>query len=297
MEKLATELATLNARATLLESKRVEAQNALDSAVESRQRFLLEGDIDDEKVAAKLQTQVDGTASTLAGYDRAITALVASVAEVEDKLTIERMAADCKAASETLFVQVDVLEKRFALWLSATRDLAAAAAAVGPVSFETDQVGAYLRDIVGQVETALSITIPHLRTSVLAIRDGHLPIPRAPEVNVPEPMTPAPPLTLVFSLHALQFTDHNGALQRVGKWNDVELPAEAAERALRNGKAAPVSDPRRGQLRGYGGGHPQPHWCFDLDREPAPESNAEPELHPAFTVVDRGPGFKIQIAR
>jgi len=181
MQKIETELAALQARAKLLDAKRAAAQAALDAATAARQEMLLAGDLDDAKLAARLQAAVDTAASALAGFDTAITALAASIAEAEAKLAAERLAADRKAASEALATQTDAIERKLVPWLAATRDLAAAASAVGGVHFEADQIGAYLRNAAGEIEAAIAVSVNNLRASVTAIRDGHHPIPREQE--------------------------------------------------------------------------------------------------------------------
>jgi hypothetical protein len=189
MQKLEAELAALKARAKLLDTKRTAVQNALDSALAARQAHMLDGDLDDTKTGARLQAAVDSTASVLAGFDTSITAQAALIADTEAKLAAERLAADRQAASEALATQTDAIEKQLAPWLARTRDLAAAAALVGPVSFETDQVGAYLRNAASEIELALAVSISNLRGSVAAILAGHQPIPRA---SVATTRTPPP---------------------------------------------------------------------------------------------------------
>jgi hypothetical protein len=51
-------------------------------------------------------------------------------------------------------------------------------------------------------------------------------------------------------------------------------------------------------------GHPEEHWCKNLDAEPedavTSEENghrSEPVQHTAFTVVDRGPAITLRVAR
>ena len=58
MEKLEAVLAGLQKRAALLADKKVSAQATLDAAMTARQSHMLEGNLDDEKSAAKLQGAV-----------------------------------------------------------------------------------------------------------------------------------------------------------------------------------------------------------------------------------------------
>jgi hypothetical protein len=187
MQKIETELAALNARSKLLTGKRAAAQSALDSAVEARQKALLTGDLDDTKGALALQTKVDTATSALAGFDTAITAQAALIAEAEAKLASERQVADRKAASDTLAAQAALVEKLLGPWLESSRDLASALDAIH-WRFESAQMGAFIRNAAGEVENAHAMTSADLQHSIKAIRDGGQDIPAAPAVIV----APAP---------------------------------------------------------------------------------------------------------
>ena len=182
MQKLEAELAALASRAALLEGKRVAAQGTLDIALEARQKLLLTGDIEDNKAALASQTKVESAGSALAGFDVAITSLASSIAETEVKLEIERLSVARKAASERLAAQTDSIERQIAPWLAATRGLSAATAEVAHISFEVGQISAYLRNVAGEVETAVTVQSGNLRTSVAGILAGHQPIPRTQPV-------------------------------------------------------------------------------------------------------------------
>src|SRR5580692_9344214 len=90
MQKIQSELAALNARSKLLTGKRAAAQSTLDSAVEARQKALLTGDLDDTKATLALQTKVDTSTSALTGFDAAITAQDALIADTEARLATEQ---------------------------------------------------------------------------------------------------------------------------------------------------------------------------------------------------------------
>jgi hypothetical protein len=298
MQKLEAELSALTARAALLTAKRTTAQGAFDSAVAARDVHMLQGNLDDEKIGTKLQAAVDSAASALAGFDNVIAAQAALIVDAEEKLAVERMAVERKAASESLAANVDTIEKQLGPWLAMTRDLAADTTAVGHVSFETDQIGAYLRNAAGEVELATAMAIRDLRASVAAIVAGHQPIPRVPQVDVPAPAPSKPVTVRLFALKAVSWIDTDGRQRRAGKWNDVDLPEKAAAFALRNGVCVELTDPRRKQLHGQSPGHPDPHWCIDLDNEAGADENTDtpraPVLHSAFEVVDRGPTYTLK---
>jgi hypothetical protein len=153
-----------------------------------------------------------------------------------------------------------------------------------------------------QVPDAVVVIAGMLRAHAASVLGGHAPASiLPPEVIAPIPAPEAEKLTQVFLLNAVSYTDHAGNLQRVGKWLDHELPTHCADRALRLKLATQMDDPRRNQLKGYGGGHPEKSWCVNLDSEPVAgtESGKPNQQEPAsqFTPVDRGPGFTLQIAR
>jgi hypothetical protein len=188
MQKIEAELAALKSRATLLNSKRTTAQAVLDTAVEARQRRLLSGDLEDGKTALALQAKVDTATNALAGFDAAITAQAALIAEAEAKLAAERLDADRKAASDELAAQVSVVDELLGPWLESSRDLAGALEAIH-WRFESTQMAAFVRNAAGEVENAAAMTAGDLKHSIKALRDGGQAVPRVPNaVVVPAPV-------------------------------------------------------------------------------------------------------------
>lgn len=193
MQKIQSELAALNARNELLIGKRSAAQSTLDLAVDARQKMLLTGDIEDHKAALALQAKVDSATSALAGFDAAITAQGALITNAEAKLAAERQDADRKAASDLLAAQVAVVDQLLGPWVKASRDLATALDAIH-WRFESAQIGAFVRNAAGEVESAAAMTADDLRNSIRAIRNGGQEIPRAPAgVVAPAASIAAPP--------------------------------------------------------------------------------------------------------
>jgi hypothetical protein len=299
MEKLEIILAALRKRAALLADKKVAAQTALDAAVAARQAMLIDGDLGDDKLAAKLQSSVDTAQSSVLGIIDAITALQFQLSDAEAQLATEQDLGKREAASEEIAKNVAEVERLIGPWLAASRQIAAAFARVDHV-VEAGQIGGFISGCAGEAEVAAEIVLVELRDLPKLVAAGDRPMPHhRPEAVLPVAVV-RPALTQLFSLHAIQWTDEHGMLRRLGKWHDVELPQEAAERALRLGFCAPMSDPRRKNLVGQGHGHPDPHWCKDLDNEPTPDADVhQPEAiqHSAFEKPVIGEARILKIAR
>lgn len=159
--------------------------------------MLLTGDIEDTKAALALQAKEDTATSALAGFDTAILAQAAFIADAEAKLAVERLDADRKAASDLLAAQVAVVDKLLGPWVKASRDLASALEAID-WRFESTQMGAFIRNAAGEIENAAAMTAGDLHHSIHAIRDGGQAIPRAPATTV----VPAPPVTVTEAVPA-----------------------------------------------------------------------------------------------
>jgi hypothetical protein len=194
-----------------------------------------------------------------------------------------------------------MIEQQLAPWLEATRSLAAAFEAIH-WRHECQQISGYLRNCASEVENATKLASPEWHTAVTHVRDGNLPLPRDLETFVP-PTVVKPELVQLFALFALEWTDADGMLRQSAKWLDVELPPETAAHALRLKLCAPMSDPRRQQLRGQGSGRPpEPNWLNNIDNETGPNiatpsAALDPIRHAAFTPIDRGKGFTLKVAR
>jgi len=331
MEKFEAVVLALRKRGELLGVKRAAAQAAFDSAVAARQDMLISGDLDDQKLASKMQGAVDSSASTLSGIIDAITALSSQMNTTEQQLAEATLTNARQVASEKLAMQIATINKLLPQWLASSRDLAAAMEAVG-WRFETAQQGTFIRNAASEIETASAFTAADLHASVAQILAGLLDqaIPPDRVETVPPLVEPLPEaLTQLFSLHALQWHDASGKLHRSAKWTDVWLPEKAAAFALKSGLAVPPHDPRCAKFRGQSPGHPADHWCNDVDTGTGPDILLQPQAAcrersnesdmkgaclrcgskqgevcpmpleppaPQFTVGDRGDGFQLKIA-
>jgi hypothetical protein len=298
MQKFESVVATLKTRGALLSTKRVTAQAAFDSAITARQEMLISGDIDDQKLALKLQSAVDSAASTLGGIDDAISALRVQIESAEQQLAAERQRVERLAASEQIASDVAAVERQIEPWLRTTRDLAASMAALDHV-FEVGQIGHYLSNGASEVEVAVAVTLPQLHALVTAVANGDAPIPHRPEPVVPVAEVPAAPTQIVFCLRSVKWRDENGVQCVAGKFTDAYLPPETVVRALRSGACVEISDPLRKQHHGWSTEHPRANLAFDLDADPAMQASTPvaPELHSTFQPVDRGPAFTLRVAK
>ena len=236
MQKFESVVATLKKRGALLSTKRVAAQAAVDSAITARQEMLISGDIDDQKLALKLQSAVDSAASTLGGIDDAISALRVQIESAEQQLAAERERVERIAASEQIAANVDAIDKLLGPWLAASRDLAAAMEMLH-WRFESMQMAGFIRRCASEIEAASAFTSADLQNAVASIRDGTMAIPSDHVEIEPEPEPEPERLEQVFSLHATTWVDSEGQRRRAPKWSDIELPPATAARALAGGIA------------------------------------------------------------
>jgi hypothetical protein len=109
-----------------------------------------------------------------------------------------------------------------------------------------------------------------------------------------------PVVRRLFTLRAVSWRESD-LLRVAQRYTDVDLPAAAAERAIKARACTEMNDPMRNiKTHNQWPGHPDPASCFSLDDD-MPITNAavdehEPVRHTAFEVVDRGAPFTLRIA-
>jgi hypothetical protein len=268
VQNLEPELDTLRQRAEALDVKRCAADAELTSATEARQRHLVEGDLDDAKTAQLLQDEVNVAASQVVALEDAITVVQAQIADIEQKLDAERIAAERKTASEKLAHDLDAVEKALPNCLEAGRRFAAALGELHH-NFEATQMATFLASALSQVEIASASAVTELRGTVRGIADGTMPIPAAKPVPAPVVATALPlPTRALFAMHDLRWLDDDGRRRVSGQFEDVVLPIRLADKALRFGACVPLTDDRRKKNKdAHGGRHPDPAspHIWDLD--------------------------------
>lgn len=291
MQKLETAVSSFTKRSDRLVAKRIAAHNELEKAINARQQALVSGDLDD--ALDKLQGAVNNAESALKGIDDALALIDREKGEAERQLAAERDRAERAKVSAEINGVVKGIAARVEPTLSAMREIADHLMQLDHVSFEMGQLGRYLAGVAGEAEIALDFVMSDVRRSMTAVKDGSAAIPRRPAPAEPVG-APQPPTMTVFMLRSVHYRDHNGRKRFGGQWEDAIMPAATAQRALANGIAVPVTDPRRAQLRGTRGGdfNPQAADVVDLDaveKPSAPKTGpTDPILREAgFTVIDR----------
>jgi hypothetical protein len=262
-------LAALTARRTLLSTKLAKAQAALTTALDARQRFLLDGDVENETVAAGHQNKIADAQASVSGFEAALSTLSASIAEVEAGIENDKLLAARKAASEALATDAKAVENKIEAWLTSSRAMAAVFDKLTPYSFEGGAVARYLSECASQIEIATPSVLGDVAATVANILSGAVPLPVAPQVPIAViKVAPLPPTTkLVFTLVAVKFLDENAHQRKCASFIDCEMPLAIARRAIELKAACEIADARRRQ---YGGKvevnrHPPLHLCVDLD--------------------------------
>ena len=110
--KKQTPLESLRSRSDKLESRRAQAQIALDETKTRRQQHLLEADLDqDEKTIARLENDVVTATSRLAGLVDALAVLHGQIVDAEAKLQAEAEQTARSESAARLTEQVIAFEK------------------------------------------------------------------------------------------------------------------------------------------------------------------------------------------
>jgi len=303
MQKTEAELATLTARRDRNESKRAAAKTELEAAERARLALLTESDADDAKSEAKAQLRVDVARSTLDGFEAALASLNAQIAVAERKLAAERDQAERKSVADKIEANIVAAEKNLDA-IGMLRLFGEAFGELRVLSYDARQIEEMVKEVARQLELAASAAIGDARSQARQIRDGAM---RVPDLR-PEPIPALPPAPeqkeRVFATKPLRWTGRDGQLCVAPSRFDVDLPPEAARRAVELGAALSVTDDRVKQLRGSKPFlQPLSKTCVNLD---AGAEAANPEEHEekasgihstAFEPLDRGGPYTVTIPR
>jgi hypothetical protein len=289
----------LRSRAAELSKKLKTADAAHTAALAARQKHFVSGDIADDKVTGKLQSDVDGCASLLTGLRVAFDGLDSDIEALEAKIAAEEQAIACANAADKLATQVASIETVLPNWLEQCRELSSALSVIGHWHFDAGAMARFVENAKNEIEMAAAVTVTELKTMPAAIRDGRQPIPRDEGQAAPLPVPkPAPQTQTVFLLRSVKFRNYEGVTRYGLQFEDCSLPLEAAQRALGCGAAASLTDPRRRQLLGARGGmHVDPNTPDLLDLDKMDDSSEHVArvgldqvlLDADFHVIDRGP--------
>ena len=124
MQKFGESIGLLKTKMSRLESQREAAKLSLQKAMAALQAHLLDGDDSDEKTTGNLQAKVDSGRSLVASLNTAIETQADRVVQAERELADEETKKQRTAAADTIYADVEHIEKQLAPWLAATRTLA-----------------------------------------------------------------------------------------------------------------------------------------------------------------------------
>jgi hypothetical protein len=131
---------------------------------------------------------------------------------------------------------------------TALRDLTAVLDRGGQISPDCQAVSGlfcqFEHDVDQLLETAVVASEIYAKSVAGRTARATLPRPAPTPAAVSKPTT-----TGVLLLHASQWTDHSGVIQRAAAYWDVELPPTVAQRALTAGVVIGSNDPRAAQKR------------------------------------------------
>jgi hypothetical protein len=282
MQKFGESIGLLKTKMSRLESQREAAKLSLQKAMSALQAHLLDGDDSDEKTTGNLQAKVDSGRSLVASLNTAIETQADRVVQAERELADEETKKQRTAAADTIYADVEHIEKQLAPWLAATRTLAGDLRKYAGFRVEASGISEFLANAANEAELALSVSIPDLRGAALAVLEGRERAPSKPGVVV-KLVAPPPTTMRLFLTQNLGFFDEQGGQHPLASMNDHEIPLAMVARARALGAAWDLDSPQRKQHGGSKTSAP-PAWahCKILNENPKAKSNVEPILHSAF---------------
>ena len=239
-----------------LRARLLDAEGAISAAASAAKTLALDAadDATLDIAEGRLRIAQDRATTLIAALDQSnakIATMESEFANAMDQKTRRETAVETNA----IMTEVQAIGHEA---ITAIAKLATIAERAGAFIPEARGLHAYCVSSAVQIPDAITLIATLLGNYADAVIAGTAPATlRKPDVVLPIKAEPQPLLTQVFLLHAVKWIDHTGIQRQSGKWVDVELPEETAARALRLGICAPMSDPRRKQLLGTGGGrHP-----------------------------------------
>ena len=224
MTQIGEALGLLKTKLSRLTNQRNSAESELERAKSNLQAHLL-SDSEDQKIMAALQAKIDSSFSLLGSLNAAIGTQAERIADAERQKADEQNQAARKAASEAIAADVAKIESQIAPWLASTRKLAADLDKYGSFRFEAGGIAKYLANAAVEIELALSVSIPDLKSGVIAVLEGRERIPEQPAtVTKLAAPAPAPTTRRLFLTHSLAWYDAEGGRHRAPAMHDADLP-------------------------------------------------------------------------
>jgi len=231
---------------------------------------------------ATLSDALMKTESTIADLER-------EIAQVVD----QRCRAETAAAVNALVEKWGTVRSAFNAVINEIVDLARESAAI---TLDAHPLKVFVEAVQAQVPPETEFVASVLQGHAKAVLNGAAPasLPKPPE-PAPVVVVEQPPQTrTVFATHSLKWTE-NGRQRTALAFEDVTLPLELAEKALRIGACVPQSHDMRKTHKGARGGYqpdPDAIGVVDLDAvteySGARHQNFDPVAQANITVIDRG---------
>jgi hypothetical protein len=297
--KKSTDLDALRQRAEKLALRHATATSDLQEALDRRQRFHLEGDIDDTRSVEKLENAVVAARSRVDGLTDAIGALQTQISEREYQLKVEHDAAARKVAAEKLTDQLAAFEQALTPMLTAMRLFADSCEPLSALSFEAAQMMEYIAKVASEVEVACAFVAPDMRLQVEMVASGERQAPREKTAEIIELQPVVEQVTatsqgeetvVVFATAPIKWRDRGGNIHHASRFSDAEIPRRLHARATQKNVVTTLDDPRRRELKGsLGGFMPDAAHIVDLDSEKLPLVGT-----PVLTPLPVGEPYEIQ---
>jgi hypothetical protein len=269
-----------------LTAKLAETEGVIAERRRAAKALALSGANDPELDKAELairsaQDRAANYSDALAEVSQDLAALEQTQIENSDRKLRTETASEIAAMATNL----ENAAAKFDTAVAALSDVAGRAALFIPDALGLEAFAVSSRQ---QVPPAVELVAAVMRNHAAAVLSGSA----AATLRKAEPVTAPPPkipLTRVFLLRHVAWTDVDGNLQNSPAFFDRDLPPELAERAINMGAATILSDPRRRELNGTRPLREPPlASCvrLDADASAANEQTSQPEARIMHSVVD-----------
>jgi hypothetical protein len=282
MKQVGEALGLLKTKMARLEGQREAAKSALQKAKAALQTHLLDGDDSDEKTTANLQSKVDSAFSLLGSLNAAIETQADRVVQAEREMADEQTKKERTAASDMISADVERIECQVKPTLTAMRALATDLAKYASFRVEASGISEYLANAANEVEIALSVSIPDLRSGALAVLEGRERAPSQP-AKIVKLVAPAPTTERLFLTHSLGWFDAEGRKYRAPAMHDADLPLTLIAKGKAIGAVHDMNSDVRRKNHGSKTSAP-PEWSHVkwLNSDPNAKTDVEPIMSSHF---------------
>jgi hypothetical protein len=278
------ELERLRHRRRLLDQQRSAAEQRLAEAIAERRTRLVESDLDNgqapKAVTGRLRDEADAITDALATIDR-------KIAEVEERLAAERVAAERQAEAERRRVQIEAARRASTEFAATAERLIAELQLLIPTSMQVGAAAANVKYFVGQLAIGTEAGLAEAAVYCQRVLAGNVMIAGTPPPPKPEPPPPAPvERMLVYLLTDGMWPEPDGSMRYACQYGQASPPVDVARRAIAANLADPFDSPRSVRLREINGmpfSVPHPSSCTNLltGEQPQPEGDNGTSAAPA----------------